>query len=90
MEARMKEPAGAKKLASASISLGNEVGMIERLPINEDGQEQIRFSIWSQGKMLQRPPSLTEKELVSLLKAAMQAGILSRDFIRELHSVIEI
>ena len=86
----MKEPAGSKKLASASISLGNEVGKIERLPINEDGQEQIRFSIWSRGKMLQRPLSLTEKELVVLLQAAFKEGILSRDFIGELHSVTEI
>lgn len=86
----MKEPVGAKKLASASISLGNEVGKIERLPTKEAGQEQIRFSIWSQGKMLHRPLSLTEKELVALLQAAIQEGILSRDFISELHSVIEI
>ena len=86
----MKEPAGAKKLASASISLGNEVGKIERLPVNEAGQEQIRFSIWSQGKMLRRPLSLTEKELITLIQAAILEGILSRDFISELHSVIEI
>lgn len=86
----MNEPVGAKKLASASIRLGNKVGKIERLPINEDGQEQIRFSIWSQDKMLQRPLSLTEKELVILLQAAFKEGILSRDFIGALHSVTEI
>ena len=86
----MKGPAGEKKLASASISLGNEVGKIERLPINEDGQGQIRFSIWRQGKLLQRPLSLTEKELVALLQDAIQEGILSRGFIGELHSVTEI
>ena len=86
----MKEPAGSKKLASASISLGSEVGKIEKLPINEDGQEQIRFSIWSRGKMLHRPLSLTEKELVVLLQAAFKEGILSQDFIGELHSVTEI
>ena len=86
----MKEPKGAKKLVSASIGLGNEVGKIERLPVNEAGQEQIRFSIWSQGKMLRRPLSLTEKELITLIQAAILEGILSRDFISELHSVIEI
>lgn len=86
----MKEPVEAKKLASASISLGNEVGKIERLPINEAGQEQIRFSIWSQGKMLHRPLTLTEKELVALLQAAIQEGVLSRDFISALSSIIEI
>ena len=86
----MKEPAGAKNLAYASINLGNEVGKIERLPTAADGRERIRFSLWSQGKMLQRPLSLTEKELVALLQAAIKAGILSRDFIGALHSVTEI
>ena len=86
----MKGPAGEKKLASASISLGNEVGKIERLPINEDEPVQIRFSMWSQGKMLHRPLSLTEKELVALLQTAIREGILSRGFIGELHSVTEI
>ena len=86
----MKEPAGSKNLASTSISLGNEVGKIERLPIAADGRERIRFSMWSQGKMLQRPLSLTERELVALLQAAIKAGILSRDFIGELHTVTEI
>ena len=49
-----------------------------------------RFSVWSQGKMLQRPLSLTQKELVNLLQAAIREGILSRDFTSELHSVNEI
>ena len=86
----MKEPASAKKLASASINLGNEVGKIERLPINKEGQVKIRFSIWRQGNVLRRPLSLTEKELVTLLQAAIKDGILSRGFIGELHSVTEI
>ncbi len=86
----MKKPMGSKKLAASTINLGNEVCKIERLPINETGQEQIRFSIWSQGKMLNRPISLTEKELVALLQAAIQQGILSQDFLHELHSIIEI
>lgn len=81
----MKEP-----LASASIQLGDETGKIEKLPTNEAGQEQIRLSIWSQGKMQSRPLSLTEQELIALLQAAMQEGILSRDFIDVLHSTIEI
>ena len=86
----MKESAGAKKLVSASIRLGNEVGKIEKLPIDADGQEQIRFSLWNQDKMLQRPLRLTEKELVALLQAALREGVLSRDFIGELHSATEI
>jgi hypothetical protein len=86
----MKESADTKKPVSASVSLGNEVGKIERLPIDVDGQEQIRFSVWSQDEMLPRPLSLTEKELVVLVKAAFKEGVLSQQFIGELRSVTEI
>ncbi len=86
----MKKPVDIKELAFASISQGNEIVKIEKLSVNEAGQEQIRFSIWRQGKMLQRPLSLTQKELVTLLQAAIREGILSRDFTSELHSVNEI
>ena len=86
----MKKPVSAKKLASASINVGNEVCKVERLPVNEAGEEQIRFSIWSQGEMLPHPLDITEKELVTLLQAAIQEGILSRDCISALHSIIEI
>jgi hypothetical protein len=86
----MQESADAQKPLSASVSLGNEVGKIERLPIGVDGQEQIRFSVWSQDKMLPRPLSLTEKELVVLVKAAFKEGVLSQQFIGELRSVTEI
>lgn len=86
----MKKPVEAKKLASVSISLGNKVGKVERLPVDDAGQEQIRFSIWSQGKMLHDPLSLTEEELIALLQAAIKEGVLSRDFIRGLHLIIEI
>jgi hypothetical protein len=85
----MKESAGAKKPISASVSLGDEVGKIEKI-LNQDGQVQIRFSVWSQGKMLPRPLSLTEKELVDLVKAAFKEGVLSQHFIGELRSVTEI
>jgi len=86
----MKKPVDIKELVFASISQGNEIVKIEKLPVNEAGQEQIRFSIWSQGKMRPHPLSLTQKELVTLLQAAIREGILSRDFTSELHSVNEI
>jgi len=86
----MKKPVDIKELVFASISQGNEIVKIEKLPVNEAGQEQIRFSIWSQGKMRSHPLSLTQKELVTLLQAAIREGILSRDFTSELHSVNEI
>ena len=86
----MKEPADAKKLASASIKLWDGEVKIEKLPIDEIGREHIRFSVWSQEEMLNRPLTLTEKELVTLLQKAIQQGVLSQDFISMLRSFIEI
>jgi hypothetical protein len=86
----MNESVGTKKPVSASVSLGDEVGKIERLPIDADGQEHIRFSVWSQDKLLPRPLSLTEKELVVLVKAAFKEGVLSQQLLGELRSVTEI
>lgn len=85
----MKDTARAKKLTSVSINLGSEECKIEKL-LKETGQEQIRLSLWSQGKMQRRPISLSEQELAALLHAAIREGILSRDFIGDLRSVIEI
>jgi hypothetical protein len=86
----MKAIAHAKKLTSASINLGGDEGKIEKVLLKESGQEQIRLSLWSQGKMQRSPLSLSEQELVALLQAGIQEGVLSREFIVELHSVIEI
>jgi hypothetical protein len=86
----MKESTGSNQPAAVSIPLGDEMGVMERLPINAGGAEQIRFSLWSQEKMLSHPFVLTEPELVGLLQAAVKEGVLSRDFIGKLHSVTEI
>lgn len=85
----MKGTARAKKLASASINLDGGECRIEKLA-QETGQEQIRLSLWSQGKMQRRPIALSEQELTALLQAAIRAGILSRDFIGDFHSITEI
>jgi hypothetical protein len=86
----MKESTGLNQPAAVSISLGDEVGKIERLTLSAEGGAQIRFSLWSQEKMLPHPFVLTEGELVGLLQAAVKEGVLSGDFIGKLHSVTEI
>ncbi len=86
----MKKPSPAKKLASASINLASDQGQIEKLILPGNDQEQIRISLWRDGKMLPLPITLSEQELVDLLHSAIHEGVLSRKFIADLHSIIEI
>ncbi len=86
----MKDIARAKKLGSVSINLDSGECKLEKLLLEETGQEQICLSLWSQGKMQGSPISLSEQELTALLQAAVRAGILSRDFIGDFHSITEI
>ncbi len=81
---------GTQKSAAASIRLDNQEEVKVEGFLNEAGQKQIRFSIWNQDEMVGRSLTLTEKELVALLEAAIQAGILSPDFIEGLQSFIVI
>lgn len=86
----MKGTARANKPTFVSINLGNEECRLERVLLKETGQEQIRLSLWSQGKVQRRPISLSEQDLTALLRTAIREGILSQDFIGGLHTAIEI
>jgi len=86
----MEKSAGSNRQAIASIRLAGEELRVERLQAAENGQEQLRFSIWEQDRMLGDPLLLTEQELISLLQAAIQAGVLSSDFLSKLESFHEI
>jgi len=86
----MRHGGEVRELASASIELENYEGRIERLRAGEDGQEIIRFSLWREGSRLPCPLELTEKELVTLLQAALRSGALSQGFYRMLRSDVEI
>lgn len=85
----MTRPVSSRKNPAASIPLGDETLTIERLPVDETGQEQIRFTVWSGGEM-HRPICLSEEELVALLQAAIEEHVVSLEFIAGLHRVIEI
>jgi hypothetical protein len=86
----MKGTARANKPTFVSIKLGDEECKIEKVLLKETGQEQIRLSLWSQGKMQSGPISLSEQDLAALLRAAVREGILSQAFIGGLRSAIEI
>ena len=80
----MRDTAYATELATADID-GHR---IERLHIKEYGQDEIRFSWWPDGKMANRPLDLSEHELLPLLKEAIEKGVFSDDFLRDLHSTL--
>lgn len=86
----MSEPVQAHTIASASIKLDGDEVKIEKLLVKGTKQEIIRLSVWSQGELTESPPTLTEKELITLLQAGMREGILTPDFLAELRKVIEI
>jgi hypothetical protein len=85
----MKATARVREPNSVSLDLGDRECRLEKV-LAETGQEQIRLSLWSQGKMQRRPVSLSEQELTTLLQAAIRAGILSRDFVGSFQSITEI
>jgi hypothetical protein len=62
---------------------------IERLYVKGEGQEEIRFSWWPDGRMANRPLDLPEEELLPLLAAAMKAGVFSDTFLRGLKELLD-
>ena len=59
---------------------------IERIFVKEWQREEIRFSWWSNGKMVVRPSDLPEDELLPLMREAIRKGVFSAAFLRGLHA----
>jgi len=79
-----------KILRSVTIDLGDLEGRIEKFLPKEAGPAKIRISCWSQGHPCSSPLDMSENELVNLLQRAIRAGILSPEFLKNLHSEFEI
>jgi hypothetical protein len=62
---------------------------IERLYVKGEGQEEIRFSWWPDGRIANRPLDLPEGELLPLMREAMRLGVFSDDFLRGLKSALD-
>jgi hypothetical protein len=86
----MGDNGGPNKLRSVSINLGETEGRIEKLLSKESAPARVRISCWSQGHLRSRPLDISETELIRLLQQAIRAGILSSEFIGNLHSEFEI
>jgi hypothetical protein len=78
------------KLRSVSINMGDTEGKIEEIFCLENETILLRLSAHKLEQPLARPLEISETDLVDLLHKAIQAGILSRDFIKNLKSQFEI
>ena len=61
---------------------------IERLYVKQMEQEEIRFSWWKEGHLTNRPLDLPERELLPLLRRAIEKGVFTDAFLRDLHSLL--
>ena len=79
----------AQVTASTSVDLEGLEARVEKI-LNGSGQEKIRLSGWSGGKIIAQPLVLSEAELLEVLHQAIHAGVLPRNFIGKLRERIEI
>lgn len=61
---------------------------IERIFVKAQGQEEIRFSWWPEGRMKVRPLDMPESELLPLMERAIEQGVFSTDFLRGLLDIL--
>ena len=80
----MRDTTYATELATAEINQCR----IERLFVKSENQVEIRFSWWVDGRMANRPLDLPEHELLPLLRKAIEKGVFSEGFLRELHAML--
>ena len=62
------------------VSVENNGCKIERLFVKELNQEEIRFSWWKNGRMMNRPLDLPEDELLVLLELACNENVFTDEF----------
>jgi hypothetical protein len=80
----MRDTPYATELATADLNGCR----IERLHVKEQDQDEIRFSWWVDGRMANRPLDLPENELLPLLRLAIEQGVFTEAFLRDLHSML--
>lgn len=90
MEGQMDKGGSVKVIASVSMELAEHEARLEKLLADPARGEEIRFSAWRQGQLLNEPLVLDESELLALVHQAILKGVLSQDFIGKLRERIEI
>jgi hypothetical protein len=86
----MADNGDSRKLRSVTVLLGNAEGRIEKILAKGTEPEKVRISCWKQGQQFPQPLDISENQLVDLLQKAVRAGILSSEFVNNLHSEFEI
>lgn len=79
-----------KILRSVTIDVTGSEMRIEKFMTKENEPAKIRISYWYQDLIRSAPMEISENELVVLLQKAIRAGVLSPEFLKNLHSDIEI
>lgn len=81
----MRDNSYARLLVQAELSLGDSnEARAERLLVKDSGEEEIRFSWWSNGNIVPRPLDMPESQWVELFKAAVRQGVFTDDFRKSL------
>lgn len=86
----MSDNGNPKLYSAVTIEPGNSEGRIEKLLTADPEQAKIRISCWSQGHLQSGPLDISEKDFVTLIYRAVRAGILSPEFLNNLHEEFEI
>lgn len=77
------------KYAREIVSARSDEFRIERIFVNDQGREEIRFSWWPGGRFIPRPLDVTEDELLPLLQAAIVAGVFTDQFLIRLKTALD-
>lgn len=91
MSRPLRDTKYARELASAKLPsgpAGKSFTAIERIFVKQTEEVEIRFSGWEGSRMMPRPLDLPESELLPLLSAAIETGVLSEDFVRRLRLLL--
>jgi hypothetical protein len=85
----MRDTAYASEIATASIAFdGANEAKIEHIHVKDQGQDEIRFSWWKDGRIMMRPLDLPENDLLRLLDNAIKGGIFTPDFRAKLRNML--
>jgi hypothetical protein len=86
----MRNTEYAQELRDAGVIRFDDIneGRIERLLVKELGTEEIRFSWWKNGNITTRPLDLTEADLITLFRNAIENRVFTDHFKSELRNLL--
>jgi hypothetical protein len=76
-------------LCQGKVEVGDSVYAIEKIFVKEKGTEEIRFAYYKKDSsgnenVVPRPLDLEEEHLISLLKAGVKNGVLTKELLNKL------